>query len=522
MRPHMAVAPAPRYDTAALGRVFRQILRNGAITGAVGSAVAIGGCFGGGGQSGDQSDLDMTEEEGSGGMSGTGGISGTGGMSGAGGSKQIVVGSGGDDDGAGTGGELTGSGGDDTGTGGLIGPPGMIGTPRCLDGALQYVSGLNPVSMPDYTGLHTFSDPNQGGDTYVVDSIGAICSGASNDSVCLASAMTPDGDVVFDECGQIGCSASIVVTTTDDSVEQHATMADLLAFLGSIDTPQEALLVARYDGYFARCDGSTTVQEVTGGFEIVVDNTNSCDGHYYRWTLLVAHDGSITVLNEEDLGPSMVVCGRRPAGLSSDGVADSGSAAADYFAACVHLEGAAVHAFDSMTLELLHHGAPRSLVAAARRSAAEERRHTELAAMLCEQADAPSPAVRLDDVVVRDLAAMARENVVEGCVRETYGALLANYQAQHARDPRVAETMAIIAEDETRHAALAWELSAWLTPQLSPEVIAELDTLRTRAVAELGREMARPMPDELLRDAGLPTPAEAKRMIDQLRDQLWS
>ena len=39
----MAVAPAPRHDTAALGRVFRQILRNGAITGAVGSAVAIGG-----------------------------------------------------------------------------------------------------------------------------------------------------------------------------------------------------------------------------------------------------------------------------------------------------------------------------------------------------------------------------------------------------------------------------------------------------------------------------------------------
>jgi hypothetical protein len=63
--------------------------------------------------------------------------------------------------------------------------------------------------------------------------------------------------------------------------------------------------------------------------------------------------------------------------------------------------------------------------------------------------------------VQRSLEQLAVENAVEGCVRETYGALLATWQARAAAEPRVRAMMAAVAVDETRHAQLAWDLDAW-------------------------------------------------------------
>jgi hypothetical protein len=51
---------------------------------------------------------------------------------------------------------------------------------------------------------------------------------------------------------------------------------------------------------------------------------------------------------------------------------------------------------------------------------------------------------------------------------ETYGASLAHHQALCARDPQVRAVMTAIAEDETRHAALSWQVAHWL--ELRPAV----------------------------------------------------
>jgi len=59
------------------------------------------------------------------------------------------------------------------------------------------------------------------------------------------------------------------------------------------------------------------------------------------------------------------------------------------------------------------------------------------------------------------------EIAVEGCVRETFGALEATFQAKNANDPQIRRVMRRIAEDETRHAALAWRVAAWIEPRLS-------------------------------------------------------
>ncbi len=56
------------------------------------------------------------------------------------------------------------------------------------------------------------------------------------------------------------------------------------------------------------------------------------------------------------------------------------------------------------------------------------------------------------------------ENAVEGCVRETYGAVRGLVEAQTSRDRGIRHARKSIAADECRHAELAWAVHAWAIP----------------------------------------------------------
>ncbi len=62
----------------------------------------------------------------------------------------------------------------------------------------------------------------------------------------------------------------------------------------------------------------------------------------------------------------------------------------------------------------------------------------------------------------RSVFEIALDNAREGCVRETFGALLGWALAGRARDAKVRDFYSRIARDETRHASLSWRLHAWL------------------------------------------------------------
>ena len=177
-------------------------------------------------------------------------------------------------------------------------------------------------------------------------------------------------------------------------------------------------------------------------------------------------------------GPILIECdlcstgGRRPAGYRPPRTGHRG-AVADYFAKMADLEAASVSAFVRLREELRAHGAPRALVREAARSARDEVRHARVVSRLARgYGAAPRKSrvgARLD---VRALEEVAMENAVEGCVRETYGALLATWQADAAGDRDVARAMRPIAEDETRHAALAWAVGRWAGARLPSNCIA--------------------------------------------------
>jgi hypothetical protein len=117
---------------------------------------------------------------------------------------------------------------------------------------------------------------------------------------------------------------------------------------------------------------------------------------------------------------------------------------------------------------------------------------------------------------------MAIENAMEGCVRETFGAMLAVRQAIVAGNGPMRSAMKSIARDETRHALLAWRVGAWLDRKLTAEQRRQVTEAVQQAVAQLARELARGTASSVEHFAGLPGVAEALQMLAELRDALWS
>ncbi|AFE07798.1 hypothetical protein COCOR_07886 [Corallococcus coralloides DSM 2259] len=214
--------------------------------------------------------------------------------------------------------------------------------------------------------------------------------------------------------------------------------------------------------------------------------------------------------------------GRRPEGLCSDGAVAQGTPTLGaLFAKMAHLEAASVPAFERLAEELAVHGAPEHLVRAARRSAKDEARHANAMEFLARRHGAPMPELKVAPFQARSLEALAIENAVEGCVRETFGALLAGWQARSAEDAQVRESLGTIAPDELRHAELSWAIDAWALEQLSPAARERVEAARREAWRELERDAASShLPDEVARHSGLPTAEVACGLVRELASEL--
>jgi hypothetical protein len=124
---------------------------------------------------------------------------------------------------------------------------------------------------------------------------------------------------------------------------------------------------------------------------------------------------------------------------------------------------------------------------------------------------------------VRALVEMAIENAVEGCVRETFGALVATYQAETAADPNLRAAMGKIAADETTHAGLAWRVAAWIDQRLTAAERARVAEARREAIEALQREAAvASLSREVRRFTGFPDPATAETLVARMRGALWA
>jgi hypothetical protein len=215
-----------------------------------------------------------------------------------------------------------------------------------------------------------------------------------------------------------------------------------------------------------------------------------------------------------------LVCtdGRRPEGLRDLQQVNACCEVGALLAQMAHLEAASVPAFLRLADELAAHGAPEALVRAARRSAGDEVRHARVVGALARRYGAAVPEVEVAPFGPRSFEAMALENTVEGCVRETYSAVVTGWKARAAGDEEIRRAMEPIAEDELRHAELAWAVDAWASERLAPPARARLREARHEAFRALEREVSEDVPGAaLIQRAGMPAPEQAVRLVQGLR-----
>ena len=147
------------------------------------------------------------------------------------------------------------------------------------------------------------------GDFEVYSSVGTKCSDADDVDAC-----TNEFDGLAASSGfATGCLPSscyhyLAINRENENFVVRDLM-EMLSFFGSIDTPEEALLLAASSDY-RWGKGDAVVHETEDGYEIVVTKlTGFCDPvEKTRFLLKVSSDGSIEVLNSEVISSELGVC----------------------------------------------------------------------------------------------------------------------------------------------------------------------------------------------------------------------
>ncbi len=209
--------------------------------------------------------------------------------------------------------------------------------------------------------------------------------------------------------------------------------------------------------------------------------------------------------------------GRVPAGLIAVH-RDRRATAGAWLAHAAWLEAASVPAFVLLARELEAHGAPRELVAAALAAAKDEIRHAAMVGALARRYGAPPPPAEVATQPPRSLEALAIENAVEGCVRETWGAALALWQSHAARDPEARDAFATIARDELSHAELGWAIDCWAHTRLDAAAAARVAAARALAV----RALLEAAFDPALPELGLPDARVQLALRTRVHHALWT
>lgn len=345
---------------------------------------------------------------------------------------------------------------------------------------------LVPACVDDLVELETLSGTDSG--------TSASGPSTASDSATSVGSSTPPGEGELDGGGDCGPPVSAVVCVPPPGSEGSTGSGSTGAYEG--DAGSTAATAGSDDGTGeAGSDDATAGSEGTGGAPVSCEGADPHDHGFcvYEEGEVFEQDGQCCRLLEgyseccdgrpfivgDELRTAPAVCsadwqGReRPAieGLSaSERVALTAAWQADGL-----MEHASIASFARFVLHLLALGAPPSLVGAAQQAMADEVEHARrcfaLAGAYAGHPVGPGP-LAIDGALAGPLtlreAAVAA--VHEGCVGETLAALQAAAAAEVATDPVVRGVLVGIAEDEARHAELAWRFVAWALGRGGAEV----------------------------------------------------
>jgi hypothetical protein len=183
------------------------------------------------------------------------------------------------------------------------------------------------------------------------------------------------------------------------------------------------------------------------------------------------------------------------------------------------MEHASIAAFARFALQLLSVGAPASLLEETHQAMRDETHHAKMCFALASRYSGHpvGPGALPVSGALADLRpeAILATTILEGCIGETVAAVEAAEALERARDPAVCDVLAKIADDERRHAELAWRYVRWATSR-DDELRALAATLFASAVAEAVPSTRAPEAVELEDDL-LPFGIVSERFRQEIR-----
>ena len=330
-------------------------------------------------------------------------------------------------------------------------------------------------------------------------------------------------------CGDVACIPNVkfLATRSGNEVRVATTSSQLAKLLAPIETAAEADFVARFfSNMEMKCGDERMGVWCAGDSFSVVSVESTCPpGLEVMLKVKVPHDGSAPSISEmERKQVKCVVPGRLPDDCTVAG--QSGrrwETLSAFFSDCAALEAASVPAFMLLAEDLRALEAPSHLIEAALHGVADEARHAAVVAALAHSSGSvASICVEVASRPRKSLFHMALENAVEGCVRETYGALVGAYQAVTAQDASVRATFTQLVEDEVQHASLSHAIAMWAHPQLSHAQRAQIAAAQRAVIETLKAAAQETHAPALYRDAGYPQPRVALGMLRSLERTLWN
>ncbi|MGE0323436.1 MAG: ferritin-like domain-containing protein [Polyangiaceae bacterium] len=165
--------------------------------------------------------------------------------------------------------------------------------------------------------------------------------------------------------------------------------------------------------------------------------------------------------------------------------AQAREAARAHYLEMAAMEHASVAAFARFTLQLLGLGAPAALIEGAQSAMADELRHAKLAFAVAGRFGADRQPGALDITQALDDRSAwdtLKTTLLEGCIGETVAAARMLEASLLTSDEPLSRALREVADDETKHAALAWRSVAWLLER-RPELVGSARHLLQRAVS---------------------------------------
>lgn len=160
---------------------------------------------------------------------------------------------------------------------------------------------VSPTTSFDYVGLYHIRPSTSSNTAGLVDSSGEPCTHASDVASCEAELTSLEqAAVTLSDGVPLGpeSDAFRLIVNHGDEVSVIDTKEGMRAWLGPIDTPAEAVLVARLERYMVYCD-EPAIKEVEGGHELVGAAVRCPSEDLDRVQLHVDEQGDVTELSSK-------------------------------------------------------------------------------------------------------------------------------------------------------------------------------------------------------------------------------